>query len=275
MTERRKDERRKRPASQFYWGDWLRSTDLRSLSLEARGLWIDLLCLMHEGEPYGHLAVNGRGLACDTVARMTGVSLGRFKKLLQEIEDAGVSSRSEGGMLYSRRMVKDEAIREARAAGGQLGGNPNLTSKPKDRPKVEDKVNHPPNINPTPAVAVAVASANQPQQRQRGDRFTMLLDRFPLTGGSRIAITEFLEGLPNGQSADAWIARMLGYLDGLDMPNGRPATPEAIVTACRDWNPKGGYSPVGFRAFIERAMLPSKPAAGGAPSWRPTEVQEV
>lgn len=52
------DGRVKRPAFQFYPGDWLRSTDLRSCSVGARGLWIDMICLMHEGTPYGHLKVN-------------------------------------------------------------------------------------------------------------------------------------------------------------------------------------------------------------------------
>jgi hypothetical protein len=46
---------RKRPAFQFYPGDWLRDMALRSCSMEARGLWIEMLCLMHDAVPYGHL----------------------------------------------------------------------------------------------------------------------------------------------------------------------------------------------------------------------------
>ena len=36
-------------------------------------------------------------------------------------EDAGVCSRDDEGRLFSRRMVKDEGVREARAAGGHAG----------------------------------------------------------------------------------------------------------------------------------------------------------
>ena len=47
----------KRPSFQFYPGDWLRDPALRACSLAARGLWADVLCYMHQGAPYGHLAL--------------------------------------------------------------------------------------------------------------------------------------------------------------------------------------------------------------------------
>jgi hypothetical protein len=28
-------------------------------SIGARGLWMEMMCIMHEGEPYGHLLVSG------------------------------------------------------------------------------------------------------------------------------------------------------------------------------------------------------------------------
>ena len=47
----------KRPAFQFYPGDWLHDTAVRACSLAARGLWIDMLSLMHQGHPYGNLTL--------------------------------------------------------------------------------------------------------------------------------------------------------------------------------------------------------------------------
>ncbi len=114
---------------------------------------MDMLCLMHEGEPYGHLATVGGALTNEQVARMTGISVGRLRKLLHELESAGVSSRTMSGLLYSRRMVKDERIREVRAQSGKMGGNPLLLVKP----EVDEKVKQ----IPTPAVAVASASASK------------------------------------------------------------------------------------------------------------------
>ncbi len=146
------DERKKRPAFLFYPGDWQRDTALRSCSIAARGLWIELLAFMHDGAPYGHLCVANRSIDVSTLGRMVGASKRQVTKLLRELEAAGVFSRTQDGTIYSRRMIRDEEIRAKRAAGGMLGGNPALM-------KVRSKVNHPANLSPTPAVAVALASA--------------------------------------------------------------------------------------------------------------------
>lgn len=128
----------KRPASQFYWGDWLRDVALRSLSPAARGLWIDLLCVMHQGDPYGHLALNGRALTEAEIAKITGLDPRTYRRLLAEVEARGVSSRTGDGILYSRRMVKDEEIRSARAAGGvQSLKHPNVP-RPAVQPDLRD-----------------------------------------------------------------------------------------------------------------------------------------
>lgn len=145
----------KRPSFQFYPGDWLRSTDLRSCSVGARGLWIDMLCLMHEGTPYGYLKVGNKVIHLDNLARMIGATSHEVEGWLQELEKGDVYSRDADGCIYSRRMVRDEDTRQKRAAGGHLGGNPAL----KVKTKVDDKVNLNANLAPTPAVASAVASA--------------------------------------------------------------------------------------------------------------------
>ena len=133
----------KRPAFQFYPADWLRDTALRTCSCEARGLWMDMICYMHEGNPYGHLKVNQKVILPANLASMAGVNLEQILRLLDELEEAGVFSRDEEGCIFSRRMIKDEKLRELRASGGKLGGNPALVN-----PKVNPKVNLPPNLPP-------------------------------------------------------------------------------------------------------------------------------
>src|SRR5690606_29478412 len=59
-----------------------------------------------------------------TVAQLANhcrISPAQCSKLLRELEDAGVPSRTPEGVLFSRRMVRDEATRNARAAGGKAG----------------------------------------------------------------------------------------------------------------------------------------------------------
>ncbi|MCX8566795.1 MAG: hypothetical protein ON057_001579 [Glomeribacter sp. 1016415] len=138
----------KRPAFQFYPADWRKDSALQSCSVAARGLWIEMLCIMHECEPYGHLAINGKAMNVAQLARLIGETEKVVKGLLNELESAGVFYRTEEGGIYSRRMVSDEKIRVIRANAGRLGGNPNLL-KQKD------------NQNPTKAETNSQATDNQ------------------------------------------------------------------------------------------------------------------
>ena len=102
------------PASQFYWGDWQRDTGVRLVSLAARGLWFDMLCIMHRGQPRGHLTTpHGKSITPIELARMVGAPASQVKALLKELGDAGVYSTADDGTLYNRRMVRDTSAREA------------------------------------------------------------------------------------------------------------------------------------------------------------------
>ena len=116
----------KRPSFQFYPSDWLRDTALRSCSTGARGLWIDMICFMHEGQPYGHLKVGNKVILSSNLARMVGETIDTVDEWLDELKQAGVYETTEEGVIYSRRMIRDENLRQIRAAGGVKGGNPAL-----------------------------------------------------------------------------------------------------------------------------------------------------
>lgn len=45
----------RRPSFQFYPSDWRNDAGLKLCSMGARGLWIEMICIMHASEPYGHL----------------------------------------------------------------------------------------------------------------------------------------------------------------------------------------------------------------------------
>lgn len=124
----------KRPSFQFYPGDWLQDINLRSCSVEARGLWIDMMCFMHQAPLYGYLIVGSKGIDKGTLSRMTGVPLENIGGLLHELQQAGVFSVDDSGVIYSRRMIRDEEIRRKRAEGGALSVNHPNTIKPKGYP---------------------------------------------------------------------------------------------------------------------------------------------
>jgi len=145
----------KRPAFQFYPSDWLRDTALRSCSTGARGLWIDMICYMHEGNPYGHLKVADKVILPSNLARMVGETLEVVEGWLEELQHAGVYDTAVDGSIYSRRMIRDENLRQIRANGGKLGGNPNL--KPKDKVNLED--NQKDKQKPTPSSSSSSSSS--------------------------------------------------------------------------------------------------------------------
>jgi hypothetical protein len=89
----------------------MKDPELRSVSLAARGLWIDMLSLMFECDRRGYLQLNGKPVNADQLARMTGCSTGEVSHCLQELDDSGVFSRSDDGTIYSRRLVRDEKKR--------------------------------------------------------------------------------------------------------------------------------------------------------------------
>lgn len=124
--------RAKLPYLQFYTGDYFRDPGVRSVSLAARGLWMDMLCLMHQSSRVGFLQhPSGLPIAPLQLARMVGHGLDEVCGLLRELEDSGVFSRTPEGVIYCRRMERDEHKRAlCSEAGRRGGGNPSLLKAP-------------------------------------------------------------------------------------------------------------------------------------------------
>lgn len=134
-----------RPSFQFYPADWRNNAKLRRCSWAARGVWIELMGLMHDSDNYGILQWNLKQIA---------QALGAPIKVLNELVDNGVlygvekgtcvpfvytphSGRKDGTPVeliqamagpvwYSPRMVRDEYLRTVRGANTRFGsgGNP-------------------------------------------------------------------------------------------------------------------------------------------------------
>jgi hypothetical protein len=107
---------------------------------------------MHEGNPYGHLKVGNKVIHFSNLARMVGESEELVEQWLNELFEAGVYDLADDGSICSRRMIKDENLRNIRAAGGKLGGNPLLKDKHKDNHEVKQK--------PTPSSSSSSSSSN-------------------------------------------------------------------------------------------------------------------
>lgn len=102
----------KRPSFQFYPADWRNDAALRMCSLSARGLWWEMICIMHAAIPYGHLMAADNPITPEELSRIVGESKSDVTKWLTELEKRKVYSVSGDGCIYSRRMVRDEIERD-------------------------------------------------------------------------------------------------------------------------------------------------------------------
>ena len=81
------------PYIKFFTTDYLEDMALKSCSLAAQGLWARMFCMMHQGDPYGHLAVNGTAIPDGKLHFFVGKAPNEVAKRLAELEAAGVPSR--------------------------------------------------------------------------------------------------------------------------------------------------------------------------------------
>ena len=123
------------PWMKWYPADWRADPMLRMCSFAARGLWADMIALMHEAEPYGHLVIAGVNPTPRQLASVLGGTEREVAKLLAELEAAGVFSKEADGTIYSRRMVRDRVrSEEGRANVAKRADRSPPTEKPLSPP---------------------------------------------------------------------------------------------------------------------------------------------
>jgi hypothetical protein len=114
--------RSKMPAMLFFGTDWLTDNGVRSVGLSARGLWMDMLCIMYESPRRGYLSVVlDKPMTHAQLARMVGADKSEVVGLLEELNQANVYSVGDNSVIYSRRMVSDETKRAVKSRAGSAG----------------------------------------------------------------------------------------------------------------------------------------------------------
>lgn len=149
--------------ARFFWADWREDRKLRACSLAAKGLWIEMLALMGGDDEYGHLhSPEGGPMTADELALFVFAKTEDVQAALDELERRGVFSRTEQGVIYSRRMVRDGDQFAKFSEAGKRGGKP--AHKPPSSPlkaslKRRTKPPTKPALYQTEAEADAEASA--------------------------------------------------------------------------------------------------------------------
>ena len=148
----------KLPSMQFYPGDWWKDPGVSALSCEERGIWFQMILLMFESEERGRLVLNGKPMPEEALARVIGLETPRLRGGLTHILEYGVASIDEHGVIFSRRMLRDEEKRIQDAKHGKKGGNPTLIAK-RDNPIANPPVNPPVKPNLTPSSSSSSSSS--------------------------------------------------------------------------------------------------------------------
>lgn len=133
----------RKPWMKFYPSDWRADAMLRLCSIAARGLWAEMMCIMHEAERYGSLLVNGKRIDKRQLAGLAGITEKECTALLIELEGHGVFSRDDDGTIYSRRMRRDFEKAERDKENGKSGGNPSLKGGVNPQDNGGDKAQRP------------------------------------------------------------------------------------------------------------------------------------
>lgn len=95
----------KQPAFQFYPGDWLKDPALSLCSIEARGCYIDLLCVLHEMEFRGVFRIKNEAISIEKISKF---SRGAKPKHVKELIALGVLKIAKrSGCVFSARLVRD------------------------------------------------------------------------------------------------------------------------------------------------------------------------
>lgn len=197
---------KKLPAFQFYPGDWRKDPGIQSLTYHDRGIWFEILCLMHECERRGELLLNGKPMQADALARLLGVDVPTLTATIDTLLETGVASRdTSSGSLISRRMVRDENFRQMRATCGMMGGRPDLVNQtPTYRPTKRQPTCQP-NANqiPTPSSSVSTSSSvsssvskDQEEGKGSGGQACEKSARLNFSKLTDLEFVDFLKGQP-------------------------------------------------------------------------------
>ena len=97
--------------SERYWfplyrNDWRSKFKLRLISFGAKGLWIELLCMIYKADDGGKLTINGNPPTPETLHRLLGLAGEKQTEeamtLLKELEIMGVYQIKDGA-IYSEK----------------------------------------------------------------------------------------------------------------------------------------------------------------------------
>lgn len=100
------DTMNKRPAFQFYPGDWRRDTQVQMANMETRGVWFEMLCCMHDAPERGK--IRGTHKQIVTLLGCAGDELTRSLKEIEALHIGNVTHGNDIITITNRRMYNED-----------------------------------------------------------------------------------------------------------------------------------------------------------------------
>jgi hypothetical protein len=171
------DRNRKNPSSLLFWND-LRA-ELRRCSPGAKALWtVHMLPCAAESEEYGVMIVGSAPSLREDLGELLCQEFGQpadvTQALIEELILKGVAAVDDKGRVYNRRMVREEAERQAKIRAGRRGGKASGdVRRAKQTPKQTPQQERSRSRSSTPSRSEAgSASASDGNQREISDKST-------------------------------------------------------------------------------------------------------
>mgnify|MGYP000884967129 FL=1 len=227
----------KRPSFQFYPADWKNNANLRRCSEAARGAWMDILCILHDGDEYGLVR-----WPLDDLARAAGVAIKLARELVDKLVLKGADSgpvkfthtprhagkdgepvtliEGHGPIWFSSRMVTDEWRRTV--SGGKTRFK---ATTPDTTPRLGENLGD----------GATTSSSSSPSEERNKISFVVGRGggraRVPMTDENKIAL--FQKWLAEQIGRDGW--RIVGEAADPSSPNY-----ETALAFCKEQARKGG-----------------------------------
>lgn len=178
----------KLPAFQFYTGDWLKDPALTLCTPAARGVWMDLICAMHESDRSGKLCGTREQLA--RVARCSTVEFAQALSELQATGAADVTERNGAVTVENRRMKREAKSRiqtkkrvfkhrhpqDTKEGNGDVTPKKHRSSSSSSDPPVVPRSDKPPEFKPNFQTLCKAFGIDTPSMRDESEMYEAWLE---------------------------------------------------------------------------------------------------
>ncbi len=114
--------KKKLPAFHFYPGDWFKDTGIMALDAIERGVYFQFLLLMFESKRRGYLQLGEKKYPDGLLAKILRISPKKLAEITEKlVKFEIVSVEKPTGIMYSRRMISDEEMRQTLIKAGEKG----------------------------------------------------------------------------------------------------------------------------------------------------------